>query len=176
MIAAQYERIDASTRFDGAIRDSHEMRYRLAAGFVEPGDTVLDACCGTGYGRPILAPEGSGVDYFGIDRDPPEGSGFMCADFDTGEGMADFVPDVFVGLEAIEHLTDAGVQRFVDLACDSRRAIVVSTPLVRRKRNPFHKQFFNESDMVRLFDRGPWRHFGTLTQSGGLYGLYVFLR
>jgi hypothetical protein len=28
----------------------HEARYALAAGFLRPGDVVVDAACGIGYG------------------------------------------------------------------------------------------------------------------------------
>lgn len=165
-MTAAYERIDSSTRFDGMIRQSHEMRYRLAAGFVEPGDVVLDAGCGTGYGKAILTQHGN--HYIGIDRNPEPG--FHRADFETGAGLEDWDFDVFVGLEIIEHLNDAGVQRFVALAKRARKWIIVSTPIVRNK-NPFHKQQFTERAVPQFFAGRSL--YGVLHQSG-LYGLFVF--
>lgn len=168
-----YERIDESPRFDGPVRDSHELRYRLAAGFVVPGDTVLDACCGSGYGRRFLDDR---AEYIGIDRDAPvdDDYDFRRADFETGAGLPTEPFDVFVGLEAIEHLNDAGVVRFVDLAHQARRVIVISTPIVPNK-NRFHKQQFTERRILELFKTDGWRHFGTLYQLG-IYGLFVFVR
>ena len=165
-----YERIDESPLFDGAVRDSHEVRYRVASGFVEKGDLVLDACCGTGYGRDLLGD----CEYIGIDRRPERRPYIDHADFETGEGLREFGQDVFVGLEAIEHLDDEGVARFVEVAQRSRRAIIVSTPIVRN-RNPHHKQQFTEADIIALFTDDTWRHYVTLYQ-GGLYGIFAFLR
>jgi predicted RNA methylase len=46
----------------------HEARYALAAGFVRPGDVVVDAACGIGYGALLLDAHGD-VTYYGVDRD-----------------------------------------------------------------------------------------------------------
>ena len=40
---------------------SHRDRYRFASEFLEPGDLVLDAACGSGYGCSILAETGASV-------------------------------------------------------------------------------------------------------------------
>src|SRR5215216_6131339 len=46
----------------------HEARYALAAGFLRPGDVVVDAACGIGYGALVLDAH-SDVTYYGVDRD-----------------------------------------------------------------------------------------------------------
>lgn len=172
MKQAPYERIDASPRFDGRIRNTHEMRYHLAAGFVREGDFVLDACCGSGYGKRILCRATEA--YLGVDKAPPKGDDFRRVDFETGEGMEDWGPDIFVGLEGIEHLHDDGVQRFVAAALMATHTIVVSTPIIPN-RNRYHKQQFREEEIPELFAVCDWQHFGTLHQNDH-YGLFVFRR
>lgn len=172
-----YERIDDSAQFDGKTRESHQIRYRIAREFVEDCDTVLDACCGTGYGRKILMEGLSGAHYAGCDRDPVEGVNY--GDFDTGDGFgADFnrVPafDVFVGLECIEHLTDKGVANFVALAKEANKAIIVSTPIVPNS-NPHHIQQFTKEDIVLMFEGHTWKCVHYLEQNG-TYGIFVFKR
>lgn len=164
-----YERIDASTRFDGPVRDGHELRYRFAAGFVESGDRVVDAGCGTGYGKRILCREDNG--YLGVDRNPPDVT-VHRADFETGEGLEVFAVwlfDVFVGLEIIEHLSDEGVERFLAIARQARRWIVLSTPIVPNA-NPFHKQQFTAGELIEAVGLRPY---GQLVQDGR-YGLFAF--
>lgn len=167
-----YERIDARPEFDGEIRRSHELRYHFAAGFIGPGDRILDAGCGTGYGRAILTAHGN--PYLGIDRDPPAGHSFLAIDFETDDwtpaDLAYF--DVFVGLEIVEHLSDPAVDRFLDLAAQAHRWIILSTPIVPNS-NPFHRQQFGPEDLPqRMTDRGR-ALYGMLMQAG-TYGLYVF--
>jgi 2-polyprenyl-3-methyl-5-hydroxy-6-metoxy-1,4-benzoquinol methylase len=181
-----YERIDESPQFDGAIRAEHEARYRLASGFVEYGDTILDACCGTGYGKNILTKEvknvlDSGIAVWtGFDRSPAN-SQTMRIDLEAPDYAHQYSIqltlnfDVFVGLECIEHLSDEGVQRLVRLAQHARKWIVVSTPIVRNG-NPHHKQQFSEEQMLALFADRDWQHHQTFYQDKGRYGIFIFKR
>jgi len=161
-----YERIDDSATFDGKVRDSHELRYHIAKGFVADDDFVLDAGCGTGYGIHILGPDG----YIGIDKNPPNDQSFIQRDLEqpVDDVVADY--DVFVGFEIIEHLDP--VEYFVQLAKLARKWIVVSTPIVPNS-NPYHKQQFTEADMLGMFVDETWQHYGTLTQDG-IYGIFIF--
>lgn len=175
-MAEPYERIDDNPRFDGKVRDEHELRYRIAAQFVPSGKRVLDACCGSGYGRAILEERGH-VRYIGCDRTPPEGDGFFFADFENGNGMGDDghrIPNfhVFVGLECIEHLHDVGVQRFVKVAKRAMERIVISTPIVANS-NKFHKQQFRQQEIVELFEDTTWRLEHYLEQDR-VYGIFIF--
>lgn len=174
-----YERIDNSPQFDGRTRDSHEARYHVASGFITDEDNVLDAGCGVGYGRDILG----GKAYMGIDRNPPEyeqpdaTGAFLKVDFEDPNERYDwpFVFDVFVGLEIIEHLNDEGVASFRNLARKAGKWIIISTPIVRNS-NPYHKQQFDERDIMEMFAGDGWRHYETFYQSEERYGIFIFKR
>jgi 2-polyprenyl-3-methyl-5-hydroxy-6-metoxy-1,4-benzoquinol methylase len=47
----------------------HILRYRFAAAYMRPGDRILDAACGCGYGSRILAE--AGAEVVSVDRDAP---------------------------------------------------------------------------------------------------------
>jgi 2-polyprenyl-3-methyl-5-hydroxy-6-metoxy-1,4-benzoquinol methylase len=175
----QYERIDERDIFDGPVRDSHELRYHIASGFVQDGDKVLDAGCGVGYGRNILK-KVRNIEYIGLDRNLPhsdkdDGVDFCYCDFEDKKWMESQVPyifDVFIGLEIIEHLDPVGY--FIKLAKNARKWIIVSTPIVPNS-NPYHKQQFTEDMMVAMFSSDGWRHFSTIYQ-GRNYGIFIFKR
>lgn len=170
----QYERITNDPKFDGSIRDSHEARYHIARGFMKPEYTVLDAGAGVGYGFEILIEANDNQAYIGLDRNPANKIVYK-ADFETGEGIDDHTRmpfDIFVGLEIIEHLNDEGVKRFVMLAKEAKRWIVVSTPIVPNS-NKFHKQQFNYGTLLQLFLGEGWRHYQTFSQNN-TYGIFIF--
>jgi len=167
-----YERIDESKQFDGAVRDSHEARYRLAAGFAMPNKFVLDAGCGVGYGKQFFNEHL----YLGIDKNPPAGPRFRKVDFEDVGQSYDWLPqfDVFIGLEIIEHLYPVG--HFIELAKKAKKWIIVSTPIVPNS-NPFHKQQFTEDMMLAMFTGNGWTHYQTFTQGEGrTYGIFIFKR
>lgn len=178
-MSEHYERITDDPKYDGRVRNSHEARYRLAEGYVSAGDDVLDACCGTGYGKPLLTRK-EDVNYQGIDNNPLEGFGYY--DFEKQEGDWPLnrrgnamLPNVFVGLECIEHFHDEGVAHFVKLARENTANwIIISTPIVANT-NPYHKQQFTEQDILDLFvETGWWHHYETFKQ--GKYGFFIFQR
>jgi len=161
-----YERIDSSAKFD-PVRSSHEIRYRLAKGFVEDGDTVLDAGCGTGYGKKIL----KATKYIGLDKNPPKG--FIKWDFDE-QPIPDYEFDVFVGLEIIEHLRNP--HNLIQLAKRARKWIILSTPVIPTShRNEFHFQDFTTRQVARLFVDDDWETYNIFKQSG-VNGIFVFGR
>src|SRR3954467_9721959 len=86
----------------------HEARYALAAGFLRPGDVVVDAACGIGYGALVLdAPDD--VTYYGDDRGPPRGpveghERRPVIKANVGVWQPAFPFDVAVGFETIEHV------------------------------------------------------------------------
>lgn len=174
-----YERIDNSKKFDGKTRDSHEIRYRIARQFVGLNDVVIDACCGIGYGKEILEDGRFGVWWKGLDKEQGL-SGVQKVDFEDKDFIRKYefetlVYDVFVGLEAIEHLNDVGVNNFVELAKEAQKYIVVSTPIIKNS-NPFHKQQFNFNEIMHLFEeKGVWELYSYFEQDFR-YGIFVFKR
>lgn len=155
-----YERIDASPRFDD-VRASHEARYAIAARYTCPGDVVVDAACGSGYGQALLHGR-----WIGVDKDAPAGA--ITADLN--EWVPGFGFDVFVGIETIEHLAD--VTAYVAAAKRASRFIVISTPIVPNS-NPFHLQQFTAAGIRALFEDAEWRLEDEYVQ-GQLYGLWAF--
>ena len=55
-------------REPGVRSDAHIVRYQLAATLIRPGDIVLDAACGLGYGSHVLAALSSAARITGIDQ------------------------------------------------------------------------------------------------------------
>lgn len=158
---------------DPAARFGHEFRYRLAAGYLEPGDRVLDAACGTGYGRDILTGHGD-VLYTGVDREPVARPGrFIQADLTDWTPAFEF--DVFVGFETIEHLADPG--HYLDIARQARRTILLSVPVVPTAHtNPFHLRDYAPGELATMVARDGWRLVQQVGQPSELAEIYVFSR
>jgi hypothetical protein len=173
-----YERIDESATFDGVTRDSHEVRYRIARQFVGDTDVVLDAACGVGYGGRILVDGRPGVYWVGVDKNPAHNN-IVPWDFNIqgplSAGATGRPVDVFVGLEAIEHLDDDGVASYIHTASEARKFAIISTPVVRNS-NPFHVQNFTEWDMERMFKDYPSWGLHMRFKQDDLYGIYIFKR
>lgn len=167
------ERIHADTES----QEGHRFRYHLAAGFCRPGDTVIDAACGAGYGAAILQEHGP-VDYVGVDQDISEtveqpDCQFLAADLRGW--AAPFGFDVFVGFETIEHLTS--YDHYVAHAKQARRWILVSVPVVPTTHlNPFHCHNFAPGQLVSLFIDDEWSWFQSVLQPAELSEIYVFAR
>lgn len=58
-------------RDSGARSDACVARYHWASRYVKPGDRVLDADCGVGYGTYVLTQLTDAASVTGIDEDPP---------------------------------------------------------------------------------------------------------
>lgn len=139
----------------------HHFRYTFAARYVQPTDTVLDAACGTGYGREILGD----CNWIGADKIGP-----LVVDLETW--IPTFGFDVFVGLETIEHLHDHTA--YVQAAKRARRTIVLSTPIVPTKHvNDFHHQDFTRQQIEDLFSDWTVETYECQSET---YGLWAFTR
>lgn len=137
-----YERISDDPMFDGHVRDSHEYRYEVASRFTTPQDIVLDAACGTGYGRKILRHK----KYVGADRAD------LCDNLvvDLNTWKPDFDYDVMVSLETIEHIDD--YTQLVENLKRAKKYFVVSAPIIPTKhRNPYHVHDFTKDSLKELF-------------------------
>ena len=102
----------------GVRSDAHVVRYQLAATLVRPGDAVLDAACGLGYGSHVLASLSPAARITGIDSSDwavdfarrnyaSDRADFRCGSLpealvDVADASVDFV----VSLETLEHVTD----------------------------------------------------------------------
>lgn len=106
------------SRESGPRSDAHMARYAMAAGWVRPGDVVLDCACGYGYGTATLAACSRGGRFIGIDVEPEvvryasdHFSRYGSVEYRHGDaGNLDSIPDasidVLVTFETIEHIRD----------------------------------------------------------------------
>lgn len=132
----------------------HVERYELAASMIRPGDTVLDAACGIGYGGIVLAENAPAHTYWGADRSTPDlldPARFLHVDLDTWE--PDFTFDVALCFETLEHLADPA--RFAQIILRASRLVVASVPTVPTKAtNPYHLHDFTVDTAAALFTSG----------------------
>jgi cyclopropane fatty-acyl-phospholipid synthase-like methyltransferase len=164
----------------GRATAGHEVRYALAAGFLRPGDVVVDAACGIGYGALILDAHRD-VTYYGVDRDTSvvaveedERRKFIEADLQTWQPSFEF--DVAVGFETIEHLED--YRTYLDWVRRARRYILLSVPIVPTKEwNVFHVHDFERDDIFQLvIADDQWWCFQYFDQPWAHSCVYVFAR
>ncbi|MCC7044669.1 MAG: class I SAM-dependent methyltransferase [Acidobacteria bacterium] len=156
----------------GRRSDAHVARYAFATRFIRPGDRVLDAACGLGYGSAILTDGTLADSVVGIDLDPAAvayatshyGSARSRLSFRTMDvqAVADLEPesvDVVVTFETLEHLRDPDA--FL-AAC--RRALTPAGRLIGsvpnmwvdadgRDPNPHHLQVFDRHALEELCRR-----------------------
>ena len=143
-------------------RYGHEWRYRMASAFIQPCDVVLDAACGTGYGRALLP---QGCHWVGIDKNPPpyvdSAWALICADLCTWEPNALF--DVAISFETIEHLPE--YDHFIGVLKQARKWILASVPVVETVGvNPWHCHDFCMGDLRKLIEDDDWEHYQTVVQ------------
>jgi hypothetical protein len=103
----------------GRRADAHVARYMFARQFIRPGDRVLDAACGLGYGSAVLAASTLADHVTGIDIDPwavayardhyGRGSSrltFDALDLATLDAMPAGSVEAVVSFETLEHVAD----------------------------------------------------------------------
>jgi glycosyltransferase involved in cell wall biosynthesis/ubiquinone/menaquinone biosynthesis C-methylase UbiE len=155
------------TRESGARSDAHIIRYQLAGRYVRPGDNVLDAACGLGYGAHLLqtrtmAKRTLGIDAsaFGIEYATRNFADAMSGlEFRAGElpqcldSLPDHSIDFIACFETLEHVHDPPglLAAFARILAPAGR-IVASVPNdwsdeSGRDPNPFH---FHVYDWPRL--------------------------
>jgi 2-polyprenyl-3-methyl-5-hydroxy-6-metoxy-1,4-benzoquinol methylase len=154
------ERLVPDVQRDELIYAEHLARYRLAAQYV-PGQRVLDAGCGEGYGTALLASAGA-AGVVGVDVDEATiehareryGGEFQVADvtqlpFDA----ASF--DLVVCFETIEHVADArqvvAELRRV-LADDGMLVISTPNPAEYVAENEFHVREYTPDEFSELLE------------------------
>lgn len=108
------------TREAGERSDAHIARYQWAASFVRPGDTVLDAACGLGYGSYLIQCGTMASKTLGIDGSDYAiryarhnfSSQVQGLDFAVGmlpealKDIADNSVDVVISFETLEHVPE----------------------------------------------------------------------
>ncbi|VVC77119.1 putative S-adenosylmethionine-dependent methyltransferase/MSMEI_2290 [Aquicella siphonis] len=103
----------------GRRSDAHVSRYIHAASRIRPGDTVLDAACGMGYGTAVLAACSPGSRFIGVDIDHDSiayaeanyAAGNPAVTYHAGDVtnmsfLEDHSIDAVISFETIEHVPD----------------------------------------------------------------------
>jgi len=166
-----YERITDDPIFDGPPREVHEYRYHVAARYTKDSDVVLDAACGSAFGKRILKGE-----YIGVDRWPDKAD--IVVDLEIWE--PDFEYDVFVSMETIEHLFDYSTH--VKNAKKAKRIIAVSAPVVptvvyNADGTPnlanYHVHNFTMTELKSLFEDNDWEIIHEEIQTLGDHGIII---
>lgn len=158
------------TREAGERSDAHIARYQWAATLVRPGDTVLDAACGLGYGSYLIqcgttAEKTIGIDGsdYAIDYAHHNFAGSVKnLSFRTGmlpealNDIPDHSVDVVISFETLEHVSDpeALLAEFHRILTPAGR-IIVSVPNdwsdeSGEDPNPFHLHIY---DLNKLRDQ-----------------------
>ena len=135
----------------------HRWRYNETLGYIE-GKSVLDMCCGTGYGSFIMSDRAKSV--VGVDDSPeaiewanehfkrPNNS-FVCSDFldFNTKGI-----DTIVTFEAIEHIKDSEAV-FAKFKAINPETIILSCPHLTCPigANKFHHRHYGLDELVNLF-------------------------
>lgn len=173
----------------GGANAPHITRYFLARGWVFPGETVLDAGCGTGYGTMMLSdivgPEGKAI---GVEVDEGcvvqannqhkrDNNEFHVVNLNTDE-----IPeaDVCVSIECVEHLDD--MHHFLDEATKKiKRAFIITVPLggtshayVNEPPGPATEKndFANGAAVDKLFDERGWKKQTSFQFGYSHFGVY----
>lgn len=154
---------------------SHQARYALASGFAGPGDVVLDAACGIGYGATFFdVARYVGVDY-DPDIDPQFGVEFIQADLT--EWTPDFEFDVAISFETVEHLPQ--YKHFLRQLGKAKKWVIMSVPIIPTVGiNPWHKHDFAPGQLAAIFLKGQrdWELFETFSQPSEVSEIYIFKR
>ena len=132
----------------------HVYRYELAAGWIEPGETVIDVACGVGYGAKIMR-ESKDFQYIGFDKIVPAHQFAQFGKFRAGVDLDTWVPDfewdVSVCFETLEHVGDP--EHLAQQVRKAKRLAIVSVPTRPTMHfNEFHLHDFTVDDVLGLFD------------------------
>lgn len=130
----------------------HVERYALAADLASPGEVILDAASGVGYGATVLREAGWTGTYHAADmpgvHDPRFPGTVHEVDLNTWQPPFEF--DVALCFETLEHLDDPAA--WARQVSRTKRLAVVSVPTVPTKHfNPWHLHDFTVDDVPALF-------------------------
>lgn len=149
---------------------ARRLRYAWAASFCKPEDVVLDAACGSDYGKDIL-PNWIGVDRF--DGANPT----IMADLEIWDAKG-ITFDVFCGFETVEHLENPSA--YVKVARKARKYIFISCPVSETlSTNQYHKHDYTKEQVQALFETPKTWKLATYIERDvryGKQGLFMFER
>jgi SAM-dependent methyltransferase len=166
-LAAQRDLHMDMLRETGRRSDAHVARYQLAARYIRPGDVVLDAACGRGYGACVMRQNSlakkvigfdvsrSAIDYAQRNFGDVGGLEFHHGDLPSALlDIADHSVDYIASFETLEHLADpdALLAQFHRILRPGGR-VIVSVPNewtdeTGKDPNPHHLQVYTWQRIV----------------------------
>jgi SAM-dependent methyltransferase len=169
--------------WDGGANAPHISRYFIARGWCMPGETVLDAGCGSGYGTHMIAQVvGKNGHVIGVDVDDgqinqaQDSWGYENTEYRILDLGKDELPDVdvLISIEVPEHIN--GLEHFIEQAKKhTKRMMLIGVPLggtsyaytEEEKAKPAgeNNDFNNMSHLQELFQDKTWK-----VQSAWEYG------
>lgn len=155
----------------------HVARYLLARGFIMPGETVVDAACGPGYGSALLAEVAGKV--IGIDKADTwdlqwfrDNISFVIADLEKDIPVKEC--DAWVSIETIEHLADPELY-LSKVTAVTKRVMVFSSPNKETKHlHEYHLSDVLITNMQHYMQKYPdWIEFHSFIQGQTWILIYV---
>lgn len=156
---------------DGASR-AHVARYAIAKGFITPGDTVIDATCGTGYGSTFISDvAGKVLAYDQVDKLTQTADNVEYTKCDLEKPFEFPECDVSISLETLEHLENP-ILLVRELQGASRKWFIFSVPLNEEPGgNPFHKQVFTKTSALQMVANPLWAMYHSFMQGNHIIGI-----
>ncbi|MCP5102860.1 MAG: class I SAM-dependent methyltransferase, partial [bacterium] len=147
------------------IKKDHLERYKLASGFIKPGDRVLDMASGTGYGSYLIAGKSNPKAITAVDRShqaieygkkhyADRRIKFLAASlYEADRHFKPAAFDVICSVETLEHLEDAhGCLGILYRLLAPKGTLIISTPNqdvmpYRKKQFPFHTRHYTTAEI-----------------------------
>jgi len=144
--------------------ERHVDRYKWAASYLKPTDTVLDIACGSGYGTKILAEKCKTVD--GADNNA-DALHYACRKYDEDNmlffeanlldkssivGVDKYTFDDIVCIETIEHLKEKDVLNTIKIfhsILKPKGKLIMTTPDANQSehKNIYHRKEYNKYEL-----------------------------
>lgn len=158
------------------IEISHISRYILAVSFIEEGDKVLDACCGTGYGIKLMSElsHAALIEGFDISKEAFDIArvhftpNVSCCSFDNFQSGESY--DIITCFEAIEHVDEP--KRLVQMLASKLKpggTLIFSSPNQTMMpwsadRFPEHKKHFTFDELSGILSENGLKVVHTFSQ------------
>ena len=160
-------------RESGSRSDAHIVRYQWAARYIRPGDAVLDAACGLGYGSYLIQSSSTAGSTLGIDGSKyayeyavanfaaiQQGLEFRCGMLPQAlADIPDHSIDVVISFETLEHIDEntATLAEFHRILTPGGR-IITSVPndwsdASGEDPNPFHVHVYTLERLCRELEQ-----------------------
>ncbi|ANY66220.1 hypothetical protein BBD42_06890 [Paenibacillus sp. BIHB 4019] len=191
---AKMERMYATSIHD--VMMDHHYRYHFATRFIRPGDFILDAACGSGYGTHYMAIHSPSALVVGVDRsehalnwaiDLFSGGNTVYVKTDLSGSFREELPlqtfDVITCFETVEHIKDdrSFIQKLYE-SLHTNGILLISAPneeIIPHLKNPYflhgvnphHYRHYRPDELRKLLTDCGFTIEQVLTQDNETYEL-----